>query len=114
MGQHKEIFEDLARWQSWLEVEAALAEVQADLQIIPPWAAAQIASNANIKNLNEKKISAEIAKTGSPVFALVSIFADICGAAGNYVHLGATTQNIIETGRLINLKKYLLPTWKTS
>ena len=36
----------------------------------------------------------------------MSILADICGAAGNYVHLGATTQNIIETGRLINLKKY--------
>ena len=76
MGQHKEIFEDLARWQSWLEVEAALAEVQADLQVIPPWAAAQIASKANINNFDEEKISDEIAKTGSPVFALVSIFAD--------------------------------------
>lgn len=106
MAQYQEIFGDLARWQSWLEVEAALAEVQADLQVIPSWAAAQIASKANINNFDEEKISDEIAKTGSPVFALVSIFADICGAAGNYVHLGATTQNIIETGRLINLKKY--------
>ena len=106
MGQHKEMFGDLARWQSWLEVEAALAAVQADLKLIPEWAAAQIASKANINNFDGKKISTEIEKTGSPVFALVRIFADICGEAGNYVHLGATTQNIIETGRLINLKKY--------
>ena len=106
MGQHKKIFEDLARWQSWLEVEAALAEVQADLKVIPEWAAAHITSKANINNFDKRKITAEIEKTGSPVFALVSIFADICGAAGNYLHLGATTQNIIETGRLINLKKY--------
>ena len=48
MGQHKEMFGDLARWQSWLEVEAALAAVQADLKLIPEWAAAQILRSLNL------------------------------------------------------------------
>ena len=53
MGQHKEMFGDLARWQSWLEVEAALAAVQADLKVIPEWAAVHIAAKANINNFDE-------------------------------------------------------------
>ena len=106
MIDHREIFSDCARWQSWLDVEAALAGVQGDLKIIPSWAAETIILNAKIEKLDEERIYFEIKKTGSPVFALVRIFADLCGEAGNYVHLGATTQNIIETGRLLILQKY--------
>ena len=106
MSRHSDLFNDTARWQSWLDVESALATVQSELGIIPRWAAMEIKSSAKIENLDKDKIITEMEKTGSPVFALVHLLADICGEAGKYVHFGATTQNIIETGRLITLKKY--------
>ncbi len=106
MTEHENLFSDAERWQSWLDVEAALASVQADLKIIPAWAAKEIKKKAKIDNFDANNIASEIERTGSPVFALVRIFANFCGTAGHYVHLGATTQNIVETGQLIVLKRY--------
>lgn len=98
-------FSDQTRWQSWLDVEAALALSQADMGIIPQEAGLNISLNANLESVNTDKLRLKIKQTMAPVFALSECLADACGESGAYVHWGATTQNVIETGRLLVLKR---------
>ena len=102
----KEYFSDLTRWQSWLDVESALALAQSEIDIIPSWAAAVISKKSKISLVNQTKLKKTINDTGTDVFSLTKLLSNICGEAGKFVHWGATTQNITDTGLLIILKKY--------
>jgi len=100
------LFDEAARWQSWLDVEAALAEAQAALDIIPASAAVQIKAGARLELLDDAAIRAGLAKTGHPLVPLVWELARVSGEeAGGYVHWGATTQNILETGDNLLLRR---------
>lgn len=101
----EDYFGDETRWQSWLDVEGALAQAQAEIGMIPAEAGAIIANNANLDAIDLGRLRAEMDRTMAPVFALSGCLAAACGEAGAYVHWGATTQNIIETGRLLVLKR---------
>lgn len=102
----RELLTDDARWQSWLDVEAALAKAQAELDMIPTAAADTIAANAQLDLLDRSAINDGLARTGHPLVPLVWELARVCGEpAGGYVHWGATTQNILETGDSLLLKK---------
>jgi 3-carboxy-cis,cis-muconate cycloisomerase len=100
------LFEEAARWQSWLDVEAALARAQADLDIIPASAADRIEEVAKLDLLDDKAIRDGLARTGHPLVPLVWELARVAGdEAGGYVHWGATTQNILETGDALLLRR---------
>src|SRR5438034_10166019 len=94
------LFTEAARFQSWLDVEAALAQVQAELGIIPESAAREISRKAHLKHLDLGAVRSGLAKTGHPLVPLVWELDRVCeNGAGGYVHWGATTQNITQTGR---------------
>jgi 3-carboxy-cis,cis-muconate cycloisomerase len=100
------LFTEDSHWQSWLDVEAALAAAEAELAMIPVAAAQTIAANARLELLDREAIAAGLARTGHPLVPLVWELARVCGEpAGGYVHWGATTQNILETGDSLLLKK---------
>ena len=99
------LFEENARWQSWLDVEAALAKAQAALGIVPVAAANRITAAARLDLLDDKAIRDGLAKTGHPLVPLVWELARVAGnEAGGWVHWGATTQNILETGDALLLR----------
>ncbi len=99
-------FEDRARWQSWLDVEAALAAAQAEIGMIPASAAERIAACAELDQLDDAAIREGLARTAHPLVPLVWELARVCGEeAGGYVHWGATTQNILETGDNLLLRR---------
>ena len=108
-----QFFSDSVCWQSWLDVESALALAQGEIGIIPKSASKNISDNANISNIDINFLKDEITKTGTEVFSLTRAFSSICGDAGDYVHWGATTQNIVETGQLLVLKKYHIDLMQT-
>src|SRR5213594_2217531 len=100
------LFTEAARFQSWLDVEAALAEAQAELGIIPKRAAREIVSKAHLKYLDLAAVRAGLAKTGHPLVPLVWALDRACeGDAGGYVHWGATTQNVTQTGLLLQVRR---------
>lgn len=100
------LFEEAARWQSWLDVEAALAKAQAELGIVPAAAAERIGACARLELLDDAAIRDGLARTGHPLVPLVWELARVCGPdAGGYVHWGATTQNILETGDNLLLRR---------
>jgi 3-carboxy-cis,cis-muconate cycloisomerase len=100
------LFTEAARFQSWLDVEAALAEAQAELGIIPVKAAREIVAKAHLKYLDLAAVRAGLAKTGHPLVPVVWALDRACeGDAGGYVHWGATTQNITQTGQLLQVRR---------
>jgi 3-carboxy-cis,cis-muconate cycloisomerase len=100
------LFTEEARFQSWLDVEAALAQAQAELGVIPEGAAHEIAGKARLAHLDLATVRAGLARTGHPLVPLVWALDQACaGEAGGYVHWGATTQNITQTGQLLQVRR---------
>ena len=100
------LFGEASRIQAWLDVEVALAQAQAELGVIPAHAAEEIAAKAKFDNLNMDNIREGLARTGHPLVPMVWELDRICeGDAGGYIHWGATTQNITQTGKLLNLRR---------
>ena len=94
------------RWQAWLDVEAALAHAQAELGIIPAAAAAAIAPKARFELMDRARIDEGFARTGHTLVPLVWELSRLVGEPhGGWVHWGATTQNITQTGDLLVLRQ---------
>ncbi len=98
------LFSDAAVIQSMVEVEVALAKVQGQLAIIPAAAAAQIASSAGSFKPDMKEISENTEISGVPTIALVRQLRQAAADAGDYLHWGATSQDIIDTGLVLRLR----------
>ena len=93
------------RWQAWLDVEAALARTQAELGIIPAAAAEAIVAKAKLHLMDRARIDEGFARTGHTIVPLVWELSRIVGEPhGGWVHWGATTQNITQTGDLLVLR----------
>ena len=93
------------RWQAWLDVEVALARAQAELGIIPADAAEAIARAARLELLDRARIDEGFARTGHTIVPLVWELSRVVGEPhGGWVHWGATTQNITQTGDLLVLR----------
>ncbi len=94
------------RWQAWLDVEAALAQAEGELGTIPAEAAAAIAAKARLELLDRARIDEGFARTGHTIVPLVWELSRIVGEPyGGWVHWGATTQNITQTGALMVLRQ---------
>ena len=94
------------RWQAWLDVEVALAQAQAALGIIPEQAAVAIAKCADISLMDRTRIDEGFARTGHTLVPLVWELSQLVGEPhGGWVHWGATTQNITQTGDLLVLRQ---------
>ena len=101
-----DLFMEASRFQAWLDVEAALAQAQAELGVIPQAAADEITRKANLERLDIDAIHEGLAVTGHPLVPLIWELDRICdGDSGGYAHWGATTQNITQTGDILQLRK---------
>ena len=101
-----QIFEERSVFQSYLDVEVALAKAQAKIGVIPEWAADIITEKAQIGNINMDAVHEGLLKTGHPLVPLIWELDRVCGEkAGGYIHWGATTQNITQTGKLLLVKQ---------
>lgn len=99
------IFARSTQWQTWLDVEAALARVQSDIGMIPSWAAAKITAAAQLDVIGYDALVDDIARTMAPVLSLTRLLGNAAGDAGDYVHWGATTQNVMQTGRILLIRQ---------
>lgn len=93
--------------QTQMRVEAALAKVQAAAGIIPQEAADEIVRKCDQSLIDEERYREQIRVTGGhPLVALVRLYGDLCeGDAGQYVHYGTTTQDILDTAYMLQLKQ---------
>jgi len=91
--------------QRMLDVEAALARAEARLGIIPAEAAAAITAAADATRLDRAAMAAATRNTGYPVVALVRQLSALAGPeAGRWTHWGATTQDIMDTALVLQMR----------
>ncbi|MBO9829759.1 3-carboxy-cis,cis-muconate cycloisomerase [Xanthomonas sp. A2111] len=105
------LFDDRARLQAMLDVEAALAHAQARCGVIPADAAAPIAAACDAARYDLPALAAATALAGNPAIPLVkALTAQVAAAdedAARWVHWGATSQDIIDSGAVLQLRAAL-------
>lgn len=101
----RRIFEEESRIQKMLDVEAALAWAHAEVGDIPRKDAEKIAEAATIKQVKLSRIKEIEREIRHDVMALVKALAEASGTSGAYVHLGATSADIVDTATALQLKE---------
>lgn len=92
--------------QKWLDVEAALAQAQGELGVIPAPAADEIRRQARAGNINYAQVKRGVDETVHPIVPVIRALQAVCaGDAGEYIHWGATTQDIMDTAMILQLKE---------
>jgi len=98
------VFDERAYFQRMLDVEAALARVQGRLGIIPADAARAIAAAARFDHLSADELAASARNVGYPVVGLVQGLSRAAGEHGGWTHWGATTQDIMDTATVLQVR----------
>ena len=95
---------DQAYVRALVEVEAALARAQAKLGVIPSTAAERI-SKVQAEKIDTGALSKGVIRSGFPIIALVQQLREQAGEEGApYVHWGATTQDIMDTACVLQIR----------
>ena len=100
----REVFSDHALISRYIEVEIALAKAEARCGVIPQAAADAIAARTDVAALDFDALRQETDIVGYPILPLVHQIAQQCGEAGRYVHWGATTQDIMDSALVLQLR----------
>jgi adenylosuccinate lyase len=104
----REIYCDTCRNQRWLDVEAALAVAQGELGMIPAEVVAPITTAARLEHIDLDAVQAETERSGHSLVGLLRVFQRACpGRSGEYIHFGATTQDIQDTGQALEMRDTL-------
>ena len=103
----RDVFADRSLIARYVEVEVALARAEARVGVIPQDAADAIAARANAETLDAEKLREETDLVGYPILPVVHQLVKQCGEAGRYVHWGATTQDIMDTAVVLQMREAL-------
>lgn len=107
-AEMRAVFSDEALIGRYLEVEVALARAQARGGVVPQAAAEAIEAAAQKMTVDFDRLRRDTEIVGYPILPLVNQLAAAAGDAGRYVHWGATTQDIMDTASVLQLRDALL------
>jgi adenylosuccinate lyase len=101
-------FTEEKKLENWLKVEAALAQVHAEIGNIPQEAADEISKKANLVYVKLERVKEIDKEIHHDLMAMVKSLAEQCeNNAGKYVHLGATSYDIEDTATAMQLQEVL-------
>jgi 3-carboxy-cis,cis-muconate cycloisomerase len=104
----RRVFSDEHRVQCYLDIEAALARVQARLGIIPRRAADEIVARCTLDSIDLAQLKTQTERIGYPVLPVVQQLVAACSDdLGQYCHWGATTQDITDTATILQIREAL-------
>jgi adenylosuccinate lyase len=101
------IFDEETRVQKLLDVEAALALAHAEVGNIPRKDAEKIVAMASTKYVKIERVKAIEKEIKHDIASLVRALSELCGPSGAYVHLGATSYDIVDTANALQFKDAL-------
>src|ERR1700687_4894952 len=105
----RRIFADENRIQTYLDIEAALARVQARLGIIPQNACDEIPRHCSIAEYDFARLKAETERICYSVLPAVQQLVALCrDGLGEWCHWGATTQDITDTATILQIREALV------
>ena len=95
-----EIWTETYKLKTWLQVEIAACEAQAELGYIPAEAVETIKAKANFDPKRVLEIEAEVKHD---VIAFLTNVNEYVGDAGRYIHLGMTSSDVLDTALALQL-----------
>ncbi len=95
-----EIWTDTYKLKTWLQVEIAVCEAQAELGYIPTEAVEEIKAKADFDPQRVLEIEAEVRHD---VIAFLTNVNEYVGDAGRYIHLGLTSSDVLDTGLALQM-----------
>ncbi len=102
----KEVFGEKNKLQYLLDVEAALAKAHAEVGNIPKKAADEISNKASVKFVKVERVKEIEDETRHDIMAITKALSEVCsGDAGKYVHLGATSYDIVDTANALQFSE---------
>lgn len=102
----KEVFGEKSKLQYLLDVEAALAKAHAKVGNIPKKAADEISKKASVKFVKVERVKEIEKETRHDIMAITKALSEVCsGDAGKYVHLGATSYDIVDTANALQFSE---------
>lgn len=99
-----ELWSDLAKFKTWLQVEIAVCDAQADLGYIPKEAVEEIKAKADFDPQRILEIEAEVRHD---VIAFLTNLNEYVGDAGRYIHLGMTSSDMLDTALSLQMVQSL-------
>ena len=104
----RQVFADETLIQRYLDVEAALARVQARMGIIPKEAATEITAKASFEHFDFESYKQGVARVSYPILPLVEGIVAMCkDGLGEYSHWGTTTQDIMDSALSLQIRDAL-------
>ncbi len=103
----KAVFSEENNLRTKLQVEAALARAHAAVGDVPAEAAEEITRKATLEHVTLERVKAIEAENKHDIMAMVNALSEQTGDAGRYVHLGATSNDIVDTAIALEFKDML-------
>ncbi len=101
----KAVWEQEAKLQNMLKVEAALAKAEGEIGLIPKEAADEINKKATTEYVKQERVDEIERATNHDIGALMKALEEVCdNGAGEYVHYGSTSNDIIDSSQSLQLK----------
>ncbi|OYU90469.1 MAG: 3-carboxy-cis,cis-muconate cycloisomerase [Bradyrhizobiaceae bacterium PARB1] len=106
-AEMRSVFTDEALVGRYIEAEVALARAQARMGVVPKSAAEAIEAAGKSIQIDFDKLRHETEIVGYPILPLVHQLSAAAGEAGRFVHWGATTQDIMDTANVLQIRAAL-------
>ncbi|ASI98632.1 adenylosuccinate lyase [Thermococcus celer] len=103
----RRIWDEENKLQKLLDVEAALARAHARVGNIPEESARVISERASTEWVRPERVKEIEAEIHHDIMAVVKALSEVCGEHGKYVHLGATSNDIIDTANALLIRESL-------
>ena len=104
----RRVWSDENRTAKYVDIERALAIVQGRLGLIPQEAADEIVSHCRIEEIDLARLREQTERIGYPILGVVTQINQLCrDKLGEYVHWGATTQDITDTATVLQIREAL-------
>ena len=104
-AEMREVFAEERYIEAFMESEAALARAEARAGLIPEKAAAGITETASLEYLDIDAVEQRVAEIDLFTVAIIETWKDAIGDAGEYIHWGATSQDIADTAMILLIRK---------
>ena len=104
-SEMRAIWSEQNRLEKQVDVEVALAKAEGELGVIPTDVADEIVKKADASKLSLQQISDEAAKAKHSLMSTINALQKQVGEAGQFIHYGATTQDIVDTATVLQLKQ---------
>src|ERR687890_516261 len=102
----REVFSLESMLKGWIDVEVALAKAESELGIVPEKAAQEIERKGRVERFDVPALKKGVEETWHPLVPFVREYKAMCDDGhGEYLHWGATTQDIVDTGAVLQTKQ---------